>query len=49
MEAATAQNIPPGQVLGDEISPEFLSHILGTIYDAALDEAGWVKAEILRF
>jgi len=42
LEAATAQNPPSGQALGEEISPEFLSHILGTIYDAALDEAGWV-------
>ncbi|MEP6964221.1 MAG: LuxR C-terminal-related transcriptional regulator [Polaromonas sp.] len=24
------------------MTPEFLSHILGAIYDAALDEAGWV-------
>lgn len=29
--------------LGDKLSPEFLSHILGAIYDAALDEAGWVS------
>ncbi|MDB5731689.1 MAG: LuxR family transcriptional regulator [Variovorax sp.] len=28
--------------LGTSLSPEFLSHILGAIYDAALDEAGWV-------
>ena len=25
------------------MSQEFLSHILGAIYDAALDEAGWVS------
>lgn len=28
--------------IGEKMSPEFLSHILGAIYDAALDEAGWV-------
>lgn len=28
--------------LGDSLSTKFLSHILGAIYDAALDEAGWV-------
>ena len=29
--------------LGENISPEFLSHILGSIYDASLDETGWIK------
>lgn len=28
--------------IGEKMSPEFLSQILGAIYDAALDEAGWV-------
>ena len=31
------------------LPPEFLSHILGTIYDAALEEAGWVAClELIR-
>lgn len=42
MDAVISQNIPPEALLGENISPEFLSRILGTIYDAALDEAGWV-------
>ncbi len=29
-------------MLGESMTPEFLSRILGAIYDAALDEAGWV-------
>lgn len=37
------QTSPPPFPLSAGISPEFLSHILGAIYDAALDEAGWVK------
>ena len=37
------QTSPPPSPLSAGISPEFLSHILGAIYDAALDEAGWVK------
>lgn len=28
--------------LGEKMSPEFFSRILGAIYDAALDEVGWV-------
>ena len=28
---------------GISMSQEFLGHILGAIYDAALDEAGWVS------
>ena len=35
-------NIPSETDLNLGLSPEFLSHILGTIYDAALEEAGWV-------
>ena len=46
---------PPFQALDLEpdlekgLPPEFLSHILGTIYDAALEEAGWVAClELIR-
>ena len=37
------QDISPGSSLGESISPELLSFILGAIYDASLDEAGWVS------
>lgn len=42
MEASISENAPPGVLLGEDLSPEFLSQILGAIYDAALDEAAWV-------
>jgi DNA-binding CsgD family transcriptional regulator len=32
-----------GYSISEKISPDYLSHILGALYDAALDEAGWVK------
>lgn len=32
-----------GCSISEKISPDYLSHILGALYDAALDEAGWVK------
>lgn len=32
-----------GSSISEKISPDYLSHILGALYDAALDEAGWVK------
>lgn len=42
MENVISGHISPGELLGEHLSPEFLSHILGAIYDAALDEARWV-------
>ena len=42
MEKVIAGDSSPGALLGEHLSPEFLSHILGAIYDAALDEARWV-------
>lgn len=32
-----------GYSISEKMSPDYLSHILGALYDAALDEAGWVK------
>ena len=43
LEKAALQDISPGSSLGESISPELLSFILGAIYDASLDEAGWVS------
>jgi PAS domain S-box-containing protein len=40
-ETAALQEISPDTSFGEK-TPDFLSHILGAIYDAALDEAGWV-------
>lgn len=37
------QDISSEFSLGENMSPEFLSQILGAVYDAALDEAGWVS------
>lgn len=42
MEAAVAPENSLTQGLREGLSPEFLSEILGGIYDAALDEARWV-------
>ncbi len=42
LETAALQDHLPAPPDGGKISLEFLSHILGAIYDAALDEAGWV-------
>lgn len=42
MDKAISGNTPPGVLLGEHLSPEFLSQVLGGIYDAALDEARWV-------
>lgn len=41
-EKADLQDSLSAPPLDDNISPEFLSNILCAIYDAALDEAGWV-------
>lgn len=41
-ETAFMQDSSPTSLPGMSMSQEFLSHILGGIYDAALDEAGWV-------
>ena len=43
LETAALQDTSPGSSLGESMSPDFLSFILGAIYDAALDEAGWVS------
>ena len=32
-----------GDSISEKISPDYLSHLLGALFDAALDEAGWVK------
>lgn len=42
MEAAISEPTSTGALLGEHLSPEFLSQILGAIYDAALNEAAWV-------
>lgn len=42
MEAAISESTSTGALLGEHLSPEFLSQILGAIYDAALNEAAWV-------
>lgn len=41
-ETAFMQDSLPPSLPGMSMSQEFLSSILGAIYDAALDEAGWV-------
>lgn len=42
METPISGDAPSGVLLGEQLSPEFLSQILGAIYDAALNEAAWV-------
>lgn len=42
IEKPASQGVQPAPPAGGSMSFDFFSHILGTIYDAALDEAGWV-------